>query len=56
MGSGGRECRNYRGLKGGYSGTFVGLGGGMPELLGALGGVARTFGGFGGGMPELLWA
>ena len=29
---------------GGYAGTFEGLGGGMPELLGA----------DGGGMPELL--
>ena len=41
---------------GGYAGSSRGLGGGMPELLGALGGYARTFGGFGGDMPEMLWA
>ena len=31
------------GLRGGYAGTFGGLGGGMPELLGAQGGVCRNF-------------
>ena len=27
-------CRNFRGLRGGYAGTFGGSGGGMPEVLG----------------------
>ena len=31
----GGVCRNFCGLRGGYAGTFVGLGGGLPELLGA---------------------
>ena len=55
------------GARGGYAGTFVGLGGGMPELLaakrevcwnfcGLKGGYAGTIVGLGGGMPELLWA
>ena len=26
-------CRNFCGLKGGYAGAIVSLGGGMPELL-----------------------
>ena len=26
-------CRNFCALKGGYAGTIVGVGGGMPELL-----------------------
>ena len=43
--------RNYCGLGGGYAGTSVGLGGGMPEPLWAQGGYP---GKFGGGMPELL--
>ena len=44
------------GLRGGYAGTFGGLGGGMPELLGARGGVCRKgyFEDLRGGMPELL--
>ena len=64
----GGVCRNFCGLRGGYAGTFVGLGRGMPELLwargggvcqnfcGLMGGYARTFVGSGGGMPELYWA
>ena len=44
-------------LRGGYAGTFVTLGWGMPELLGAFGGVCWNFSGLrGGGMPERLWA
>ena len=42
---------------GGYAGTFAGLGGGMPELLGAQGrGMLEPFWAHGGGMSELLWA
>ena len=56
------------GFGGGYAGTFVGLGGGMPETLWAQGRLCRNFCGLGGGayagtivglgggMPELLWA
>ena len=29
----GGVCRNLWGVRGGYSGTFGGSGGGMPELL-----------------------
>ena len=29
----GGVCRNYCGLRWGYAGTFVGLGGEMPDLL-----------------------
>ena len=35
LGAQGGVCRNVWGLRGGYAGTFVGSGGGMPELLGA---------------------
>ena len=68
LGPQGGVCRKYRGLRGGYAGTFVGSKGGMPELLWARGGeyagtirgfgggYAGTFVGLGGGMPELLRA
>ena len=49
-------CRNFFGLRGGYAGTFVGLGGICRKFWGLWRGYAKTFGGFGGGMPELLWA
>ena len=39
LGAQGVLCRNFWGLRGGYAGTFGGLGGGMPELLRAQGGV-----------------
>ena len=45
------------GAWGGYAGTYVGSGQGMPELLWAYGGVRRNFSeAQGGGMPEVLGA
>ena len=43
LGAQGGICRNLWGLRGGYAGTFGGLGGGMPELLGAKRGVCWNF-------------
>ena len=52
----GGVCRYFCELRGGYAGTFVSSGWGMPEPLWARGGYARTVGGLGVRMPELLGA